>query len=176
MNRKTHFLLFNTLTFTHFRTHVRITASRLRARHNRHTSEPKKFIVITKTGVNRRAFFYVKNCDASAELQEVCFLEQRVNSLSVLQKPSPESKFHNGSVRPISDESWIHQKPCKKRGRGGYFVDCRVRLPCKSKCLCLFAEATETTLSVSSEPVGVLAVKLSTVRQFSEKCERWDLC
>ena len=46
-------------------------------------------------------------------------------------------EVHNGSVRPISDESWIHQEPRNEgcTSRGGYFADGCVRLPCKSKCL-----------------------------------------
>ena len=110
--------------------------------------------------------FCVGNYEASAESREVCLLEQRVNSLSVVQN----LRQNRSSARPISDEPCIHQAPCNE----GYEPWWIFRgLLCQSALLeqvfVPFAEAAKKhVLSVASEPAGKKTVKTSTVRLSSE--------
>ena len=91
----------------------------------------------------------MENCDVSAESREVCLLKPRVISLSVLQNLGPN---RNGSVRPISSASWIHQEPCNKSFESWWIFRGLLCQTAVQEQMCVpFAEASKSLLSVTSE-------------------------
>ena len=78
-------------------------------------------------------------------------------------------EVHNVSATPISEELWIHQEACNK----GYekwwiFRGLLCQIALQERVFVPFAEATKTVLPVTSELVGILAVKTNTARLSSE--------
>ena len=72
-----------------------------------------------KNGSKQESLFYVKNCDASAESQEVCFLEQRSELIVGPSKPSSELKF----TTEVSDQSQMSHGSTRSPAKKGGVVD-----------------------------------------------------
>ena len=65
-------------------------------------------------------------------------------------------EVHNGSVRPISDDSRIHQEPCNEGYEPWWIFRGLLRQRALQEQMFVpFAKATKTMLFVTSEPVGV---------------------
>ena len=97
-------------------------------------------------------FFAWGNFNVSAESREVCLLETKRDLIVGPPSSLAKTEVHNGSVRPISDESWDPSRALQlqalRRGpamkamkRCGMFAYCRVKQPCKSRCVCFLRES-----------------------------------
>ena len=116
---------------------------------------------------------FVGNCDASAESREACLLEHTMSSLSV-SKTFAKIEVDNGSVRPISDESRIHQELCNE-GYESWWICHRLmcQIALQEQMFVHFAENKHGQTVLRKQDEGLFS---SVIQKHSGECLKQRTC